>query len=254
VEHFENQIKEATKSLGVLAVSSGMAALSNLFITIAAKGDTIISANKLFGNTYSLFSKTLPDIGIEFRFADMNNPDSVESLINDKTAGIFFETISNPQMEVADALALSKIAKKHNLPLICDTTKACQNTIEIARWLEKHPAVTRVDYPGLESSLFFELSQKQFKGKSGAVLTFDLDSKESCFKFINALRIIRKATNLNDNKSLILHPAYTIFCEYDNQMLDFMGVRQTAIRLAPGIEEAEDIISDIETGLKAVLE
>jgi O-acetylhomoserine (thiol)-lyase len=327
-----------------------MAALSNLFIAIAGKGNNIITTNKLFGNTYSLASKTLPDIGIEFKFADMTKPQLVEELIDNKTVGIFFETITNPQLEVADVNSLSNIAHKHKIPLICDTTltppdlfssadfgvdvelisgtkfisggatalggliidngsfdwshnenlkpfhdqvgplalivrlrkevarnlgatlsahnafllslgletltlrtiKACQNTLETARWLEKQPAVKRVDYPGLESSPFFELSRKQFQGKPGAVLTFDLDSKESCFKFINALKMIRKATNLNDNKTLILHPASTIFCEYDNQTLDAMKIRQTTVRLAPGIEEAEDIIGDIENALDTV--
>ncbi|RCW39096.1 MULTISPECIES: PLP-dependent transferase [Marinilabilia] len=350
VEHFENQIKEASGALGVLAVGSGMATLANLFVAIAAKGNNIITTNKLFGNTFSLVSTTLPSIGIEFRLADMTDPQSVEKLVDSKTVGIFFETITNPQLEVADVKALSQIAQKHKIPLICDTTltppdlftsadfgvdvelisgtkfisggatalggliidngsfnwshnenlkpfhdqvgplaliarlrkevarnlgatlsahnafllslgletltlrtnKACQNTLETARWLEKQAAVKRVDYPGLESSPFFDLSRKQFNGKPGAVLTFDLDSKESCFKFINALKMIRKATNINDNKTLILHPASTIFCEYDKQTLDAMQIRQTTVRLAPGIEEAEDIIADVENALGAV--
>jgi len=122
VEYFENQMKEMSGALGVLALSSGMAALSNLFFAIAGKGNNIITTNKLFGNTFSLVSETLPGIGIEFKFADMTDPQSVEELIDNNTVGIFFETITNPQLEVADAKSLSDIAHKHNIPLIGDTT------------------------------------------------------------------------------------------------------------------------------------
>jgi len=83
-------------------------------------------------------------------------------------------------------------------------------------------------------------------------LTFDLSSKKECFQFMNRLKIIKRATNLNDNKTLIIHPASTIFCEYAPELKEQMGVRETMMRLAVGIEDIEDIISDIKQALEVL--
>ena len=348
VEHFENQMRTVSGAQGSIALSTGMAALSNLMIAIAGNGENIITTKKIFGNTYSLFADTLNDLGIEFRFADFANPETIEPLVDDKTRAIFFETITNPQMEVADVTKLAALAQKHNLLLLADTTltppylfqskkfgvdvemisstkfisggatslggvildngtydwaknrklapfaqkfgsfaliaklrkevarnlgatlsahnaylqslglesftlrvdQACRNTLAVAQWLEAQPKVRSVNYPGLKSSPFYEVSTRQFGDKPGAVFTFDLDSKEQCFKLINNLKLIRKATNLNDNKSLIIHPASTIFCEYDVQTLQALDVRETTIRLAVGIEDQQDLIDDLENAFK----
>ena len=66
---------------------------------------------------------------------------------------------------------------------------------------------------------------------------------------MNSLKLIRRATNLNDNRTLILHPASTIFCEYSGQIKEEMGVRETMLRLSAGIEDTRDLIGDIESAL-----
>ena len=98
----------------------------------------------------------------------------------------------------------------------------------------------------------FTTAQKQFGNKPGAVLTFDLGSKEECFRFINGLTLIRRATNLQDNRTLILHPASTIFCEYTEAQKREMGIEDTTIRLALGIEDGQDLIADIQQSLEAL--
>ena len=80
-------------------------------------------------------------------------------------------------------------------------------------------------------------------------MTFDLESEEACFAFMNRLKLIRRATNLNDNKSLIIHPYSTIYVEFSPEQRQQMGIRPTMMRLSVGIEGAEDIIADIEQAL-----
>ena len=83
-------------------------------------------------------------------------------------------------------------------------------------------------------------------------MTFDLEDKKQCFAFMDSLKLIRRATNLNDNKTLILHPASTIFCEYNATQKKEMGVRESMIRLAVGIEDVEDLIEDMERSLEVL--
>ena len=122
VEHFEQKVRLITDAAAVMAVSSGMAAISNLIIAIAGCGDNIITSKHLFGNTYSLFERTLKDWGLKVKYIDLTQPKDVAGLVDSNTRAIFFETITNPQLEVADAKALSSIARKNNLLLIADTT------------------------------------------------------------------------------------------------------------------------------------
>ena len=98
---------------------------------------------------------------------------------------------------------------------------------------------------------YYAVAKRQFGGKFGSMLTFDLEDKEECFSFMNELKVIRRATNLQDNKTLIIHPASTIFCEYSDNEKEEMGVGPAMIRLAVGIEDAEDLIEDIKEALEA---
>lgn len=350
VEHFENVIKNLTDSLGVLALSSGMAAISNVFFCIAQAGDNFITSKNLFGNTYSFFEHTLKPFGVSFKYADLTRPECIEKLTDANTRGIFLETITNPQLEVADIKKIAAIGKKHHLVLIADSTitplcffnareigidievisstkyisggatsmggiiidhgtfdwnsipkfspdakklgkftfiaklrkevfrnigaclsahnaylqtlgletfhlrinKSCHNTQVLAEWLEKQKLITRVNYPGLTTSKFHQTSKKQYGELHGALLTFDLIKKDHCFEFLNNLKIIRRATNLNDNKTLAIHPASTIYCEYPPEIRQELGVSDTMIRMAVGIEEPEDLIEDISQSLKSL--
>lgn len=348
VEAFEQKVRAVTDAVGVIAVSSGMAAISNILIAVAGQGDNIITSHHLFGNTYSLLTHTLSEWGLESRFTDLTQIESVKKLIDSRTRVIFFETVTNPQLEVVDIRPLADLAHSKNILMIADTTltppyafksadfgvdidvlsstkyisggattvggliidngtfdwsqhpkftedakkfgpfalinrlrrkdyrnigaclsphnafmqsvgletlplridASCANAQKIAEFLEHNPRVKAVHYPGLKSSKFYEISQKQFGTRPGGLLTFDLTSKEECFKFMNNLKLIRRATNLNDNRTLIIHPASTIFCEYDAALKKKMGVRETMLRLSVGIEDADDLISDIQSALQ----
>jgi O-acetylhomoserine (thiol)-lyase len=125
-----------------------------------------------------------------------------------------------------------------------------QNCLKLADYFQQNHKISRVDYPGIKSSPYYDLAVKQFGGVPGSVMTFDLESLEKCFRFMNRLKIIRRATNLNDNKSLIIHPYSTIYSEFTENDRVKMGIRPTMMRLSVGIEGTEDLIDDIEQALK----
>ncbi|PKL09786.1 MAG: O-acetylhomoserine aminocarboxypropyltransferase [Spirochaetae bacterium HGW-Spirochaetae-7] len=105
-----------------VSVASGAAAIFNTVITIAKAGDEIVSASNLYGGTYTLFDAILPDLGITTKFVDVLDPSAFEKAISPKTRLIYIETIGNPVLDLADVEAISKIARKHKLPLVVDAT------------------------------------------------------------------------------------------------------------------------------------
>lgn len=347
VEFFEAKVKNLTGAYAVTALSSGMAAITNLVMAIGKAGDNIISSRHLFGNTLSLFEKTLKPYHLNVKYADLTDTDQVNSLVDEDTVAIFFETMTNPQLEVADIRALANIAREHRLILIADTTltppsvfdasalgvnfevlsstkylsggatsvgglvidygnydwgdfektrelyrqhgssafnmmfrkqvfrnmgaclsahnaylqilgldtldlrteRSAGNAMTIARWLEGQSEIQHVHYPGLESSPYYSIAVTQFGEEPCSLITFDLESKERCFQFMNRLKIIRRSTNLQDNKTLIIHPSSTIFAEYPEDQKADMGLRNTMIRLSVGIEDVEDLIEDLDRAL-----
>ncbi len=347
VEYFETQIKNVTGAIGVMALSSGMAAISNVIMGLCSSGDNVITSKYIFGNTYSLFENTLKPWGLKTKYADFNNLDSIIENIDKNTRIIFLETITNPGLIISDLEAIGKIAKEHGIILVVDSTitpigfsdlkslgvhievvsstkyisggatsvggliidygtytwksnpryiddykkfgpycflrklrkviyrdlgaclspnnaylqslgletfklrvdKTNNNALKLSEWLEEQPKVIKTNYPGLDSCRT-EIGDKQFLNGFGGLLTFDLSSKDECFSFIDRLKVIRRATNLNDNKTLIIHPASTIFCEYTLQERAEMGVTETMIRLSVGIEDVEDLIEDINNALQ----
>ena len=326
VTYFENKVKAMCNAHGVIAVSSGMAAISNTLICLTAAGKNIVTSRHLFGNTYSLIAGTMMRFGVKPHLTDLTNLKEVENAIDNDTACIFMEIITNPQMEVADIAALAEIAHKKGIPLVADTTMIpftqfdahslgvdievvsstkylsggatsigglvidygttpnftdrmrkellmnlgaymtphvaymqnlgletldaryrvqADNALRVAQALKDVEQIKRVNYIGLEDNPFYELSRRQFGKTSGAMLTIDLDSQEACFDFINRLQVVRRATNLFDNKTLAIHPASTIFGNFTPRQRQKMDVLDTTIRLSIGLEAAEDIIEDI---------
>jgi O-acetylhomoserine (thiol)-lyase len=105
-----------------LALASGTSAVYYSIINLARAGDEIVSANNLYGGTYTQFDAILPQFGIITRFVDPNDPANFERAINPRTRALFVETIGNPALDVTDLEAISAIARKHHLPLIVDST------------------------------------------------------------------------------------------------------------------------------------
>lgn len=349
VEAFERRITLLEDGLATVAVSSGMAAISTALLNLLNSGDNIVAASSLFGGTYSLLKNVLGPLGIETRFVPVDDPQSVEEAMDDRTRIIYLETISNPCMIVPDFEAISGIARRYHAVIIADSTvttpylfsakkfgvnvvvhsttkyvsggatsmggavvdlgnhdwsnipalqgfhklrewafiarlrkevyretgscmsphnaylqnlgmetlalrmdRICRNAQRIAEFLEAQAAVRTVLYPGLASSPFHDLAGRQYGGFFGGILSFNLPDRAACFHFLNALTLIRRATNLGDNKTLALHPASTIFAGFSAGEMENLGVGDTLIRLSVGIEDSDDLLADIREALKGI--
>ena len=329
VTYFENKVKSLTGAADVVAFNSGMAAISNALMAVVSEGKYIIASRHLFGNTLSLITGTLRRFGVKVILLDLTDAKAVEEAVNKDVCCIFLEIMTNPQLEVADLKALSVIARKHNIPLIADSTtipftetdlgglgvdveivsstkyisggatslgglvidygrfdivscrlrgellfnigaymtpqvaymqslgletlavrynKQAENALWLANELYKLPGV-KVNYVGLKDNPYYEISRKQFGETSGAMLTIDLNDRDACFRFLNNLKLIRRATNLFDNRTLAIHPTSTIFGLFTDQQRKEMDVLDTTIRLSVGLEDVEDLLDDIKQAL-----
>ena len=120
----------------------------------------------------------------------------------------------------------------------------------------------KVNYVGLPDNPYYDLSRRQFTTSNeapeqegggilaGAMLTIDLISRKACFNFLNKLKLIHRATNLFDSRTLAIHPASTIFGLFPDRQLQQMDVYQATIRLSVGLEAPEDLLEDIRQALK----
>ncbi len=149
-EVLEQRVAALEGGAAALALASGTSAVHYTIINLCAAGDEIISANNLYGGTYTMFDAILPQFNIHTKFVDPRDPANFEAAITDKTKGIFIETVGNPVLEVADIKAVAAVARKHHLPLIVDgtfTTPYLLRTIEygadivinsLTKWMGGH--------------------------------------------------------------------------------------------------------------------
>jgi len=118
----EQRVSALEGGAASVAFASGTNAIFSAVINIAKNGDEIVSANNLYGGTYTMFDAILPNFGITTKFVKPDNPQNFEKAITDKTRLLYIETIGNPVLDVVDIEEIAKIAHKHNLPLVVDAT------------------------------------------------------------------------------------------------------------------------------------
>jgi O-acetylhomoserine (thiol)-lyase len=129
--------------------------------------------------------------------------------------------------------------------------KHSSNALEIAKYLQEHPKVKSVNYPGLKSSPDYEKAQKYFKdGKCSGLVSFEVESYEDAKKIINSVELFSVVVNIGDSKSLITHPASTTHSQMSEDELKAAGINPTTVRLSIGLENTADPIEDLEQALK----
>lgn len=133
-------------------------------------------------------------------------------------------------------------------------TRHGENASKLAEYLKTHPKVKWVNYPGLPESPFSEQVNNLFSGRAGGLLTFGLGTKEKAFKFIGSLKLASNSANLGDAKTLVIHPASTIFHEFIPAEKEKMGVTGDMVRVSVGIEDFEDIRYDFEQAIEISIE
>lgn len=148
----------------------------------------------------------------------------------------------NPQAAYMQVLGLETLEVRYK--------RQAENAKKIAEYLLTVPEVKSVGYPGLEQHPNYKLSKELYGDTAGAMVTFDLESKDACYNFINRLKLIHRATNLFDNRSLAIHPSSTIFGPLSDEEKREMDVKDTTIRLSIGLEDTEDLIEDINQAIK----
>src|SRR5436309_629337 len=130
--------------------------------------------------------------------------------------------------------------------------RQCRTAEAIARYLEHHPKITRVLYPGLPSHPQYELARRQMK-RGGSLVCFDVaGDKEACFRFLDALKLVDISNNLGDSKSLITHPATTTHSRLKPEEREVLGIGDALVRLSAGLEGEADLVADIGRALAAV--
>ncbi|MFA5214946.1 O-acetylhomoserine aminocarboxypropyltransferase/cysteine synthase family protein [Sulfuricurvum sp.] len=360
---FEKRFATLEGGAAALAGASGMASIFYAIANAAEAGDNIICARQLYGGTLTQASYTLKRFGIHARFFDVHNPGAIEALVDDKTKAIFFETLTNPSIDVADISAITAIAKKHGILTIVDNTVATpvlcrplehgvdvvvhsaskyttgqglaiggimverhglvdfikgnarypqfnepdesyhgltyvdvplplfclrarlsllrdlgavvspfnswlfiqgietlslrmrehsRNAQAVAEFLESHPKVKKVNYPGLKSNPNYANAQRYFeKGMSSGLLSFEVESFETAKKIVDATNLFSLVVNIGDSKSIITHPASTTHQQLSNEELIACGVPAGLIRLSIGLEAHEDLIADLKAAFDA---
>lgn len=129
-----------------------------------------------------------------------------------------------------------------------------QNTVTLAKWLEKHPKVASVNYPGLESSSSFALAQKYLPKGAGGVLSFDVKGdKEGAIKLVDSLKLVSHLANVGDAKTLIIQPSATTHQQLSDEAQLAAGVKPTSLRVSVGLEHIEDIIADFDQALNQIV-
>ena len=129
------------------------------------------------------------------------------------------------------------------------------NALALAHWLEAHPAVARVHYPGLKSHPQHELAIRQMSGVGGAVLSFEVKADQEgqgrarAFQVLDHLQVMSLSTNLGDTKTLLTHPASTSHGKLSEAQRQTAGIGQNLIRVSVGLEHLDDIRADIDRGL-----
>ncbi|SFV61340.1 O-acetylhomoserine sulfhydrylase / O-succinylhomoserine sulfhydrylase [hydrothermal vent metagenome] len=360
---FEKRFASLEGGEAALATASGMSAIFYAIVNAAEAGDNIVCAKQLYGGSLTQTAHTLKRFGIEARFFDVHNPLELEQLIDDKTKVIFFESLTNPSIDVADIEALTEIANAHNILTVVDNTVATpilcrpfewgaditvhstskyttgqglaiggiiverkglndklsnnpryahfnepdasyhgliytqtglpaftlrarlsllrdlgavvspfnswlfiqgmehlalrmkehsRNALMLAEFLESHPKVKKVNYPGLKSNANFENAQKYFTdGLCSGLLSFEVASLEEAEKIVNATKLYSLVVNIGDSKSIITHPASTTHQQLSHEELVACGVPEGLIRISCGLESAKDLIDDIAQALDA---
>ncbi|NLG53838.1 MAG: O-acetylhomoserine aminocarboxypropyltransferase/cysteine synthase [Clostridiales bacterium] len=124
------------------------------------------------------------------------------------------------------------------------------NALKVAEFLDKHPAIERVDYPGLKSSRYYELAKRYLPNGASGVFTFEIKGgREAGARFVNRLKLFRIVANLGDARSMVSHPATTTHSQLSDEQLVAAGISASTIRLSIGLENIGDIVEDLQQAL-----
>ena len=258
------KIVEIAKRNGVLTICDNTVASAALFNPIKWGVDVVVHSTSKYTNGQGT---TIGGIIVERdglasffkanenRYSDFTTPDA-------SYHGLVYTDVPLPNFCLRARLALLRdigaVQSPHNSWLLIQTLetlalrvdKHSDNALEVAKFLESHPKVKAVNYPGLPSNKYYAKAQKYFKdGKSSGLISFDVSSFEEARKVIDSAKLFSVVVNIGDSKSLIVHPASTTHSQMSPEELAKAVVNPVTIRLSIGLENTVDLIEDLNQAL-----
>ncbi|PPR17996.1 MAG: L-methionine gamma-lyase [Alphaproteobacteria bacterium MarineAlpha9_Bin7] len=258
IEH----ISEIANKHGVLLIVDNTLASPYLMRPFEWGADLVIhSTTKFIGGHGNTMGGILIESGnIDWfrndKYPGMSKPDSAyHGLVFAETFGDFGFTMRTRMVGLRDYGATLSPTAAWNLLQGVETLplrmqRHCDNAQAVAEWLEKHPKVSWVSYPGLKSSPFYELGQKYLPKGKGSVFTFGIKGGfDAGVKLIDCVELHSHLANIGDTRSLILHPASTTHRQLSDEQREGAGAGPDVVRLSIGIEDIDDVIADLEQAL-----
>ncbi|HXK81000.1 MAG TPA: aminotransferase class I/II-fold pyridoxal phosphate-dependent enzyme [Bacteroidales bacterium] len=330
INALEDKLASLENGFGGIALSSGMAAVSTVYMALLGQGMHMIGTSAIYGPSRGVMERDFSRFGVEFDFVDTSDLKNIEKHIRPNTKLLYLETPANPTIQITDIAAASELAHKHNI-LVCvdntfnspylqnpldlgadivvhsltkfinghadivggaiiakdpDTYKLIRQTMvylggnmdphqaylvirgvktlslriersqqsaqKIAEFLENHPKIKWVKYPGLKSHPQFELAKKQQKGP-GSMISFELkDGIKAGETLMNNVKLAILAVSLGGVETLIQHPASMTHAgvSHDNRIK--AGITDGLVRLSIGIEDLDDLLDDLKQALDKI--
>jgi len=244
----EKRVAALDGGVAALAVASGQSAITLAILNIAKEGDEIVSADNLYGGTYTLFNNTLARFGIKVRFVDSNDPEGFKKAINAKTKAIYAESIGNPKLNVSDIEKLAKIAHENKIPLILDNTatpyllKPIEHGVDIV----VYSATKFIGGHGNSlGGLIVDSGKFDWEASGKHPLITDPDPSYHGIKFVDALRPMGNIAYIVKARVTLLRdlgPALSPF----NSFLLLQGLETLHLRIIRHCENALKVAQHLE--------
>jgi len=258
------KIVEIGKKYGVLTVCDNTVASAALFNPISWGVDIIVHSTSKYTNGQGT---TIGGVIIErdglAEFFRENSKRYYHFVEPDETYhGLIYVDVPLPNFTLRARLSLLRdigaAQSPYNSWLLLQTietlylrmSKHSNSALEVASFLESHPKVKKVNYPGLKSSIYYEKAKKYFKdGKASGLISFEVESFENAKNVIDSAKLFSVVVNIGDSKSLIVHPASTTHSQMNEIQLLEAGINPTTVRLSIGLENPKDLIEDLKQAL-----
>jgi len=330
IKAFEDAMAELEHGFGGIATSSGMAAVSSVYMALLSQGKHIVCSASVYGPSRGVLERDFSRFGVEMTFIDTSDLQQIKDAIQDNTTILYIETPTNPTMQLTDIEKASEIAHKHGITVVVDNTfsspylqnplllgadvvlhsitkyinghadvvggvivakeqdmykkirgsmiylggnmdphqaflthrglktlsirmeKAEENAMKVAEYLENHPKVEWILYPGLKSHPQYELAKKQMNGFS-SMISFGLKGGLNAGRIVmDNVHLAALAVSLGGVESLIQHPASMTHAGMTKEAREDAGITDGLVRFSVGIENVEDIIEDLEQAMAKI--
>ena len=268
VEAFERVMADLEGTEAAYGFGSGMAAIHTAATTLARSGDRVVSSPELYGGAYSLFHHVLPRYGIEVQFVsphefgfDMVLHSATKYIggHHDLIGGVACTTEDLRNRLRATAIDTGGamqpldawLAVRGLITLELRMQRHSSNAQSVAEFLEGHPKVERVRYPGLASHPHHEIARRELPRGSGGMLAFEVEGGvDPAVRFCDALELSWVGTSLGGHKTLVGHAASTTHRQMDPDTRRAAGIGDGLIRVSVGLEDPDDVIQDFDRALE----